>query len=862
MIYTLYLVWYNYILCRGNIIKFYTSVKLYGNTIIHRYIEDGIAKTESVPFTPTFHVSSDTDHGIKTLSGKFVKPKIFSSIKEARDFKKLYGDLDGMKIHGLTDFESEFMEQTYPEDDLKWDFKQLCIYNIDIECRLVGANEETGFPDPLKAANEITAITVHDINKDHYYVFVHKTGYVPHLENITLIESSDERCTLNKFVRFFKAKTPDIITGWNIDGFDIPYLINRITNLFDENEAKDLSPLRQIRTRNSKSQYGDTITYNIVGIECLDYLQVYKKYKLENQESYSLSFIGQKELNENKLDYSEYENLDDLYFQNFQKYIEYNIHDTTIVYRLENKLKMLALHCMVAYMGKVNFNDAMGPVNLWTHIIYHTLIKRNIVFDKYSPPPRGEYLGGYVKEPHIGMHNYAVTFDAASLYPSIMLACNTSPETKVNMGNLPPILQEALYSDHINSIATWSLSKDITKALHDNNLLMAANGQIYVRDKIGIVPELVQLMISKRKEYKSKMLKLKGINKSGEYDDEIAYLEIAQSGCKVAANALYGALGNQYFVLYDLRNAAAITSTGQAIIQAVGVRLSDYIAKLAGKQDDYVAYADTDSLFLKLDAVVSKFGITDKTKILDALTIFADTKLSDEATRICTDLCDVFNAYKPAISFKREKIISRIVLLAKKRYIGMASNNEGIQYDKPKLFATGVETKRSSTPQFVRNKLEDAFELILTEDEITIRKFVNDLKDNFFAQDINTISFPRSANNLEQYADSATIYGKGTPMQVRAALVFNHHLKRLGLENKYKPIKSGDKIKFVFLKPSPFKENVIGYIDELPKEFNLERYIDYDVCFEKSFLDPVVGVIQKAGWELTPKATLASLFGD
>jgi DNA polymerase elongation subunit (family B) len=768
-----------------------------------------------------------------------------------------------MKIHGLTDFESEFMEQNYPEDDIKWDFKQLCIYNLDIECRMVSGSGDTGFPDPLKARNEITAITIHDINKDHYYVFIHKDGYKQHLDNITLIKSSDERVTLNKFVRFLKAKTPDIITGWNIDGFDIPYLVNRITNLFDEDEAKNISPLRQIRTRQSKSNFGEVIiNYTIVGIECLDYLQLYKKYKLVNQESYALDFIAELELGEKKLDYSEYDNLDDLYFKNFQKYVEYNIHDTTLVTRLEAKLQMLTLHCMVAYMAKVNFADAMGPVNLWTHIIYHALIKRNIVFDRYSPPPKGDYLGGYVKDPQIGMHDYVVTFDAASLYPSIMLACNTSPETKVAINDLPDTLKDIYFDDHIDAIATWSLDENITKVLKEHNYLMAANGQIYYRDKIGIVPEMVQLMLSKRKEYKSKMLSLKKKNKTGEYDDEIAYLDIAQSGTKVAANALYGALGNQYFVLYDLRNAAAITSTGQAIIQAVSSKLSDYISGLVGKKGDYVGYCDTDSTFLLLNDVLAKFGISDRTKALDALTIFADTKLSNEAERICTNLCDVFNAYKPAITFKREKIISRIILLAKKRYIGMASNNEGVQYDTPQLFATGVETKRSSTPQFVRNKLEEAFELVLTDTEDKIRQYVKDLKSEFFEQELNTISFPKSANNLEQYQDKTSIYGSGTPMQVRAALVFNHHLKRLGLETKYKPIRSGDKIKLIFLKPNPFKENVIGYIDELPKEFKLDKYIDYDECFVKAFLDPLESVIKKAGWDLTPKASLSGLFGD
>lgn len=830
--------------------KYFQSVKVIGNKIYHRYIEDGVARSEWVDFSPTIYVGTDKPTGVKTLKGLNVKPIQFESIKDYRDHNKTYNDVDGYELHGQVDIESQFMSEYYPEE-ITWDYSKIYVLSLDIE-----TSSENGFPDPLKADAEITAITVHSSITDKYYVFICRDGYTPK-DGELVVKGVDERDMLRKFVQFFKARYPDVITGWNIDGFDIPFIINRINRLHDEEITKDLSPIRKINVRESKSQYGTTYTYEIVGIECLDYLELYKKYNPKNQESYTLDFIAGQELGEQKLDYSEYDNLHEFYLQNFQKYVEYNVHDVRLIVRLEKKLKMIMLQIMVAYLAKENYKTAFSPVLTWTNIIYHHLLKQNVVFDHKHHVEAADFAGGFVKEPQVGLHPWVITLDAASLYPSLILACNISPETKVEYDDLPHEIKHYYMLNIVEKIAAWEVPEDLQSMLKKYDYTIAANGQIYRKDIQGVIPFLISDTIAKRKVYKKKMLDLK---KASGDPDEISYYSVYEQALKILANSLYGALGNKYFTLYDLVNAEAVTLTGQAAARGVCKQISNYINKMAGTDLDNVLYQDTDSGFFQFQHLMSTVKGKTQDEMVDILTKFADGPLSKQASVICDDLSDQLNTYAKSLVFKREKVITRMALLAKKRYICMVADSEGVKYEKPEFTATGVETNRSSTPGFVREKLKEAFQVILTEDEDSIISFVEAFKEKFISSSYETIAFPRSANDLEKYSNKTTIYGPKCPIAVRAALLYNYQLDKHKLGKKYPKIKSGEKIKYVHMLPNPTQENVIGFTSVIPTELNLEKYIDYDTMFDKSFLDPVRSVMTTIGWELEKQSSLESFF--
>ena len=670
-------------------------------------------------------------------------------------------------------------------------------------------------------------------------------------EDARYIKSVDESMMLRTFIDFWQRNCPDVITGWNINGFDIPYLVNRIRLLLGDDAVQKLSPWNLVNDKKMYVNGKDIKGYSFVGISTLDYLELYKKFTYTNHESYRLDYIAQYELGSKKLE-NPFETFKEFYTEDWDKFVKYNIHDVELVDQLEDKMKLIELVYTMAYNAKINFEDVYSPVRMWDVIIYNYLRDRNIVIPLKEDNTKSEaFEGAYVKDPLVGQHKWVASFDLNSLYPHLIMQYNMSPET-LSDTRLDLNVEKLLNNEPI----------DIAKIA---GLSVTANGWCYKKDTKGFLPALMEEMYNNRSKFKKQMLKAEQ-----EYEKtkdpllvkEISKLKNLQMAMKIALNSAYGAVGNRYFRYYDLRIAEGITTSGQLSIRWMANKLNDFMNKtMKTKGEDYVIAIDTDSIYLTLEKLVESTcqGKTTEQKIeyMDKICEKVFQPFIDGGYQ---ELATYMNAYAQKMQMKREVLADKGIWVAKKRYVLNVHNSEGVQYAKPKIKVMGLEMVKSSTPAVVREKLKDALEVILHENEAAVQAFVKTFKTEFSKLSVEDIAFPRSISDIEKYAGTP-IYKKGTPMHVRGALLFNHYLKQKGISKKYQPIGNGDKIKFVYVRPqNPFNENVIAFNTELPKEFGLHDYIDYDLQFEKVFLDALQIVIEPLGWHSEEISSLDAFF--
>jgi len=480
--------------------KFYTNVSTYRNEILLRGYEDGQRIQQSVPYKPYLFVHSKRgDSPYRNLKGKQVDKIEFSSMSEARDFAKRYKEVEGFEIYGLTNYTYTFINDYYA-GDIDYDPKIISKVNIDIE---VAADQ--GFPHPSTAEKEITAIT---LQKNETYIVLGCGEFTTTDENIKYLRCKDEVELLTKFLDIWRSKAyaPDVVTGWNIEGFDIPYLVNRIRRILGNNMAKKLSPWEIIEEREvSIGTREPQVVYNLVGIAALDYMQMYKKFSFTNQESYRLDHIANVELGERKMDYSEYDSLFGLYKNDYQKFIEYNIKDVALVNRLDEKLKLMEQIFAIAYDGKVNYQDAFTSVRMWDIIIHNYLLSQNIVVPQMRVGEKnGQIIGAYVKDPNKGLHKWVVSFDLNSLYPHIIMQYNISPETYV--GHISSINGE----DGVMKILDGYLNEpSVRNQLLSENLACAGSGCMFDKDYQGFLPKLMEKMYDDRVVFKKRMIEAK-----------------------------------------------------------------------------------------------------------------------------------------------------------------------------------------------------------------------------------------------------------------------------------------------------------------------------------------------------------------
>ena len=829
--------------------KFYTNIQLIGNQFLIRGYENGKHITHREEWKPTLFVPSKRKTKYKTLEGESVEPIQPGFVRDCREFYKKYDEVENFKIYGNDRYVYQYISEKYPEDHIQFDIKKIRLVTIDIE---VAA--ESGFPDVENVAEELLLISLQDYATKKVTTFGSRP-FVNKDPNVTYILCNDEVHLLTSFLAHWRKNLPEVITGWNSQMYDIPYLAGRINRVLGEKSMKDLSPWGLVSQDEIYISGRRNITYDIGGVTQLDYLDLYKRFTYTNQESYRLDYIANYELGEKKLDHNEYDTFREFYTKDWDKFVRYNIIDVQLVDKLEDKLKLIELAITMAFDAKVNFIDIHYQVRMWDTIIYNYLKKQNIVIPPKKKTSKSQkYAGAYVKEPKPGKYDWVVSFDLNSLYPHLIMQYNISPET--------------LKDDrHPTATVDRILQEEIDFQLHKDSAV-CANGAMYRTDIRGFLPEIMEKIYTERTVYKKKMLAAKQ-----KYEDtkdpklvkDIATFNNIQMARKIQLNSAYGAIGNEYFRYYKLENAEAITLSGQVSIRWIEDRMNNYLNKiLKTKDEDYVIAVDTDSIYLHLGPLVEVI-YKERKKTTESVVGFLNKICEMEFEKYISSsyeaLANYVNAYEQKMFMKRENIADRGIWTAKKRYILNVWDSEGVRYAEPKLKMMGIEAVKSSTPAPCRTMIKDVLKLIMTKTEDDVIDFIEKCRTNFRSLPPEEISFPRTVSNVKKYKSVNAIYEKGTPIHARGALLFNHYVKKNQLTQKYSLINNGEKIKFCYLKrPNPIQENVISFIQQFPEELNLDKYIDYDLQFEKSFLEPLKIILDSIGWQAERTVNLESFF--
>jgi DNA polymerase elongation subunit (family B) len=839
--------------------KFYTSVLSLGNNILYSGYENLEKVYKKIPYEPSVFIrhrdkegwlehdsSKSSSKTYRSLYGDKLTRKKFNSIADQKDYLKNFED--AQDVFGMTDVKYAFLADEFPKE-VSYDIKLIHTFMIDIEC-CVG---DSGFPSVHKTDQEINAITIYSSKYQKYFVFTVDTygqwdkeeflkSYSVEIEHIRCL---NEKELLMEFLAVWTRDYPDVISGWNTKGFDIPYIVNRITRVCGEENARRLSPWKKINESSGKDRFGnDSLEYHILGISHLDYLDLYKKFRLKNRASYKLDNICQIELGEGKLSYEEYDSIHHFYKSDYSKFISYNVVDVILLHRLEEKFRYLELVFTIAYFSRINFEDVSSPVKTWDILIFNYLKAQG----KVIPPKKRnaksyQFEGAYVKEPFAGVHEWIISFDLASLYPHLIMQYLISPEN---------ILSERI---EINSIS------DLINKKRDNSSLkhiMTANGCLYDRNPEAILPKLMKELYVQRNHYKKLMKesqkKYQEDNNNAHIND-IAKFNSFQHAIKILLNSGFGAVGNEYFRYFDVRNAEAITVSGQLSIRWIERKINELMNNLCKTTDkDYIIASDTDSLILRLEEYANlKASHLDNIQKLNFIDRLGTHIFQPYITKSFHELHVYMNSYENMMDMKREIIADKVFWKAKKKYVAHVLDSEGVRYKEPEMKIMGLESVSSKFPIMIAGFLEHTYKIIVTSPRETLKEdlisYMDFVEKEFKKLPIEEISFASSVNGVDKYSDRESIYSKGTPIHVRGALLYNHYVKKNKLEGKYPLIRNGDKVKYTYLKlPNPIKEDVIAYSTSFPEEIIPKKYVNYGLQYHKAYESSVTELLTILGF--------------
>lgn len=827
----------------------YTAINSEGdNVYVAYYDEDGNKCFKTDKINPSLFIRSNNGK-YKNLKGQKLEEKKFESIKDAYDFIKnhKYDDY----VYGYERWLHQYISREFKNQTP--DINKLRVHFVDIETTAYNAVNLVDFEE------EITCLTVYD-NQTHEYKIWGIFEYTGK-EDINYIYCKDEKDLLEKYLNFHISNGYcDVLVGWNFLKFDCPYIINRMKKVLPRGKWKTYSPWKIIHELESKPLFGEVEEdkecekyYKIFGIEILDYLDMYKKLPKGQPENYKLDTIAELELNERKIAHDEYETFNDFWQKDWNLFVEYNIHDVRIVKKLDDKLALINIYCNMGYDTLCNFTDGFHQVRMWDNIVYNYLLDKNIIVPlQINTNETDKFRGAYVKPTIAGKFEWIVSYDLASLYPSVIRTINISPDTFVDKVETP------IY----NSLVEREYEID------QGDCSFAANGALFTNKKKGFLPEILTEMYAKRSDYKKKMLSHKKevelLTQNKEQNElEIKRLkilinqyDIKQNSIKVQLNSAFGWLGCPYSRFYSKDYAEAITITGQLVTRTIFEAVNKYLDKITNTNKDRVLMSDTDSLFVTFEDIVNKkLSLSSTVKKLEK---FSKEVIEPLIVDSVEGLAKYLNVYENVLSTKLEKIASVGVITKKKRYMMFVHYNEGIYYTNPTLTVVGMDTVRSTTPRYYRDKLKTAFEMICNKDNIDLIKYIGEIKKDTYNQQIEDIAFPKGVSNIEKYkSNDYKGFKKGTPINARATMLYNNLIKEKNLEHKYELIKEDDKIKFIYLKmPNPLFSDVVAFVGKMPKEFNIEKYIDYNMQFEKCFLSTLETICEIIGWKTKEIKTL------
>ena len=723
---------------------------------------------------------------------------------------------------------------------------------IDIEVDIA-----TGFPTPEEAQNEVTSIAIYDQAGDQRFVWILDKDQV--VENVQkpgyeVVSCHDEHTLLSKFLYRYYEIQPTIITGWNIDFFDIPYLYNRMVKILGETQARSLSPINDVIWLKHRNRY------RISGVSCLDYMALYKNFTYSQESSYSLEAISQKELGKGKMKYDG--SLDDLMRNDIQGYIDYNMNDVDLVYEIDQKMKLIDLARSICHKGHVPYEDFLFPTRYLDGAALTYLKRLNIISPSRRPRGNEELslLGAFVKAPNPGRYKWVYDLDLTSLYPSIIMTLNISPETKVTKlqkfdghGYVKNVGQH--YSDDWNG---WETSQDLRDYLEKNKYSIAANGVVYDTQIKGFLPSILDKWFNERVEYKNLRKKYE---KEGD-DAKAEYFDRMQLVTKILLNSFYGVLGNPSFRFFDPDNAVAITSTGQQLIKFTADIGNKFYTRELGKNEDYCIYTDTDSTFFSSLPIIKHrypdFDIKDENWMAEKT-----IEVADEVQDFINRSYDIYgkkfhNVDVHRFDIKQENVAKAGLWIAKKRYAQWIINVEG--HTVSKLDVKGLDVVRSSFPPAFRKFMAEVLEDILNDiDKVELDDKILKFKDHIKTLDLIEVMFPIGVKNVRKYTKKGdepfTPRMKGTPVHVKAALNYNDMLRH----HKIKTIRgmiNGEKIKWTYLKANPMSLDTMalkGYEDPTPLRRFVEDYIDYNKVFKSAFANKLNDFYAALGWGQIPE---------
>lgn len=811
----------------------------------------------------------DKEGDYTDIFGKACKRVNFRNYKRQRDYADSRPTLEG-DIQPA----DRFIIDRYHDKDILSDIPNLHVHFMDIETKA-----DKGFPEASRLEDEITLITVYSSKEKKYISFGIKP-YTALDDNVEYHHCKDERDLLKKYFRWHRRDFPDVITGWHSNYFDIPYILDRAELLCGETFAASFSPVKSIRLKHFGMR-----EYEVSAIVLLDYKVLYQDYSINERSSYKLDNIAEIELGEKKLTFDGH--IKDLWKTDWNRYVNYNIKDVALIIRFDEKFDFIKLTQVQAYMSKVPLNKVNSSIKKLDNYLISLLKPDKVVVPTAKRQEKVKFPGGFVAKPIRGLHKNIVSFDYTSLYPHIMFSLNLSPETFVgeitNEYSMPykdldftKIDEDAQYMLNDKHVSGSKLKKFIKK----NNLLLSANGLLFKSEE-GIIPKVVKGMYAKRKEFKDIMLDYKvkyEETKDEKYNKLAQKYDLFQYACKITANASYGVLANENFRFFNVKFASAVTLTGQKLTKFTIESFNTFFEKKFGvAPNTSVIYGDTDSVYVDYTPFLKKFKVKDD-NLINAINIFNKQKVEPFIEKFCKKFStEYINNEINWYHLKREAISKTGVWTDKKRYALMVLDMEYNVYKEPKLKVTGMDTVRSTTPKYCRDNIEKIIIMILNEakktdvisvvrgnhkefksqkvEDIATTTGLKDIEKN--QEDVNELMDSTKLQELFDAIDSSKsndsiTYSKGCPMHVRAGILYNNLILKNKLETKYDLIYSGDKIKYIYISPKNNTiptENVIGFPSgDIPKEFDLHQYIDYETQFEKSFMSPIQTISEAIGW--------------
>jgi len=829
--------------------------------------ESGKRISYDTTFEPYIYVETNGESDISSIFDTKLKKKKFKNQAERGRYLK---DNSITRVFENLNVQQQFLIDNFWEKNESDNFTKhsLKVLFIDIE-----TYSPDTFPSPSNPEHPINVITAYDSLRKTFITWGLK-DYASKQNNATYYKCRTEKELLEKFLNYFVSDYPDILSGWNSEFFDVPYIINRITKILGEDNTKRLSPVGNLRPVTFMGKFGkEQVHWHIEGVSCVDYLDIYKRFCPVLRESYKLDAIGEVELGENKIDYGDTD-LATLADENWELFIDYNIQDVNLLVRLEEKLQYLKLLRMIAYAGLTTFEGALGSLSVITGLCairarYHN--KRIPTFKKGKEDSE-QNAGAYVGEPLKGFQENIVSFDANSLYPNVMITLNLSPETKI--GSIVDKTDKEITIQHVNGQNFKLTTQSFLKFIEKEKIAISKAKVLFTQKKKGIIPETVDHFYKKRVEIKKQLKSLKKklitIDKtSREYVDleaQVENLNITQHTIKILINTIYGYFGNKHSPLGDDELAESITLTGQAVIKESNRLLEEYIKARASltdedlRKDTPIIYNDTDSSYVSIKHIVNNTGL----KMLDnkgKITTAYYNQVQDMEDYLNREITkwghSSLGSIDCRLNFKREAIADTGLFLQKKRYVLHVLDEEGIPCDKFKY--TGVEVVRTTMPAPIKPYVKKIIEtMLLTRDLNQTNKIFNETYDIFKELPVEDIAFVMGVKGYEKYAAQCDTFNvaKHMPIHVRAAYFYNMFLNKFKIERKYETLTSGDKVRYLYVRqPNRYGINIIGYKYTYPKEFRDIFEPDREKMFEKIIFSVIDRFYESVNWKLKTPGT-------